>query len=264
MTRPSSDDRDAGASSGSVRVRASLPLGRERSRAAAIVSALLHVLLIALLIRLTARTVVPEAHSPIGDAFQLAAGGGGGGGGSSGAAFEHAPPPPPPEVPVVPPPPVVPPVTPEVVPPRPEPAVTAPPRDSTPSSAAPAAGTGGGGGGGTGTGTGTGSGSGVGPGSGSGTGGGSGSGGPGGSPPRNKQMIIPSLDAPKALRGRTVDVVFTVDAAGVVTDVEVKPPIPDRGYAKKFEETMRGYRFIPGRDENGKAVAGVVTITVTL
>lgn len=231
-----------------------------------IVSALLHVLLIVLLIRVTAKAVLPETHSPIGDAFQIAAGGGGGGGGNSGASFEHAPPPPPPEVPIVPPPPpVVPTITPEQIPPKTEPAVTAAPRDTTPpSNASSAGGTGGGSGGGSGTGTGTGTGSGVGPGSGGGTGGGAGGGGRGGSLPTNKQMILPPLDKPKSVRGLTVEVTFTVDAFGTVVDLDVKPSIPDRGYAKKFEEAMRGYRFVPARDENGKAVAGAVTITVTL
>lgn len=77
-------------------------------------------------------------------------------------------------------------------------------------------------------------------------------------------MIIPPLDGvPRALRGTSVEVTFYVDALGQVTDLSINPPIADRGFARKFEETMRSYRFKPARDAEGRVVAGVYPITLT-
>lgn len=239
-----------------------MPQPEARSRVAIVISAVLHLLLIYALLRVTAQ-VMPPTNSPIGEAFRLALGGGGGGG-SGGASF--AAPPPPPQATEIPPPPLV--TPPEVVPPPPTPVAETPPamafRDTTPTSGVQSApGTGGGTGGGVGTGTGPGTGSGVGPGSGSGTGGGNGN-GRGGSPPEPRQMILPALDAPKSLRGKTVEVNLTIDALGKVSDIKIEPPISDRGYAKKFEEVMRNYGFRPARDSLGRAVAASYIITITL
>ena len=251
--------RDADAPFGGVRVRASLPLPPERSRLAMAVSALLHLLLILVLIRVTAAVVQPT-HSPIGDAFQLALGGGGGGG-KGGATFAAAPPLPAVVTPVVSS--RVAPVVPQVVPP---PLAVEMPmvfRDSTPVSGTPAAaGTGGGSGGGAGTGTGPGTGSGVGPGRGGGTGGGTG-GGRGGIPPVNRTTILPPLDPPKSLRGKSFEVTFSIDAGGKVLDIQVNPPILDRGFARKFAEIMRGYDWRPARDSLGKAIAGSLVYTLS-
>ena len=263
-------DTDADAPHRGVRVHASLPGPTRRGLLATIVSFLLHALVIYLAIRLTANVVMPD-HSPIGDAIQLALGGGGGGGGQGGAAFEHPvtrPPPPPPPLPtpipptVVPPPPPVATVTPPppaLQQPVPPPTTAANPNPSK-TDAAAGSGTGSGGGGGSGTGTGTGSG--QGPGTGSGSGGGSGS-GKGGFPPQPKQMIVPGLDGPKKLHGKTVEVTFHVAADGRVTDISVVPPIEDRAYGRKFDVVMRDYRFTPARDPNGNPVPGVTTIAVT-
>ena len=49
-----------------------------------------------------------------------------------------------------------------------------------------------------------------------------------------------------------------------VADIDVVPPIPDRGYARKFDEAMRGYRFRPARDADGVAVAGILKVEVTI
>ena len=239
---------DAGAPSGGVRVRASLPLPPPDGRTPMVVSVVLHIVLILVLIRVTANLVLPT-RSPIADGLRLALGGGGGGG-KGGAAVAMVPPPKA--------------VSTEVV--RtlvtPEPAVVVPPavvesptvlRDSTSVGTPQAgAGSGGGSGGGVGTGAGRGTGSGVGPGSGGGTGGGSRT----GSPPRNRQVILPPFDgAPKSLRGKSIEVTLEVDAEGRVSGVRVEPPIEDRGFAKKFDQTMRGYRFFPARDSLGNAVA---------
>lgn len=254
---------NADAPSGSVRVRALLPVDRRRSRITPVVSLMLHVLVVALLVRVSLERA--EERGEIANALQAAGGGGGGGTGGAEYVILQAPPPPPPppeavEVPVV---------VPTVVPPvqeepelRPEFPVAVP--DSIPAAGSGAAGTGGGSGGGVGTGQGPGQGSGVGPGSGGGTGGGVGGGGARGTPPESRLLILPPLDdQPKSLRGKSVEVTFHVDARGRVTDLEVDPPIADRGYRRKFDESMRGYEFKPARDPDGRAVAGIYVATVT-
>ena len=69
---------------------------------------------------------------------------------------------------------------------------------------------------------------------------------------------------PKQLRGHTFEVTFMVDVTGHVADLVVEPDISDRKYARRFDEVMRGYRFTPARDGDGRLVAGVRTITVVL
>ncbi len=253
---------DADAPPGGVRVHASLPERERRRPWTVLLSLLVHAALIILAVRLTAAVVV-EAKSPIGDALQLALGGGGGGGGQHGVAYKVKPTPPPPPVPVKTPPPIPPPV-PRVVPPPPQkeqPPATVTPITVPPASTVAAAGSGGGTGGGKGTGAGPGSGSGQGPGSGSGRGGGNGN-GFGGSAPIAQQMIIPPLNAPKALHGDSVEVKFSITAAGEVADIAVRPPIGDRKFARAFDAAMRGYRFHPARDSLGNAVPGSVVVTV--
>ena len=152
-------------------------------------------------------------------------------------------------------------MTPPVVEPTPP---VAAPKDTNPAASTGAsAGRGTGSGGGEGTGEGPGKGSGRGPGSGAGSGGGTG-GGRGGYPAEPYQLILPALDAPKALRGKTVAIAFVISPDGKVVDFKVAPPIQDKGYAKRFDDTMRGYRFHPARDADGKAIEGTYTIEVTL
>jgi protein TonB len=155
-----------------------------------------------------------------------------------------------------------------VVPPPPEPMPAVPP-DTQPSAAPPAdsagpsgalaggagPGAGPGAGGGTGGGTGTGSGPGVGPGRG-------GAGGRG-RPPEPRQLVIPPSDFPKELRGRRIEVTFFVAADGRVEHIEVVPAIANGGFARKFDETMRNYRFRPARSAAGAPVSGSTTITVS-
>ncbi|MEZ4378826.1 MAG: hypothetical protein AB7N73_04400 [Gemmatimonadales bacterium] len=260
---------DADVPPGAVRVRASLPVAPGRSRASALLSLLIHAAIIVVLARVGLEEATTRGN-PLSALFDQQPGGGGGGG-TGGVAFVAIPPPPPP-----PPPPeeqVVPPeITPTVVPPvepepelKPVPTPPPPAPDTTP--AGPPGGTqgtGGGSGGGEGTGTGPGTGSGVGPGSGGGSGGGTGGGGQRGSPPQARQLILPPLDGvPKSLRGKSVLVTFRIDVEGRVSDIDVVPPISDRGFARKFDETMRGYRFRPARDANGVAVPGILPLTVT-
>lgn len=248
-----------------VRVRASLPEDTQRTRWSAALSVLVHVLLIAFAIRVGFEAA-DERGNPMLDFDQLPGGGGGGGTGGAGYVTVLPPPPPPPPaitetaptvVPTeIPPPEVEPEEDPEPVPPPPAP---------TPPAGNPGGtqGTGGGSGGGQGTGTGPGTGSGVGPGSGGGSGGGTGGGGQRGRPPESRAMILPPIDnVPRSLRGKSVEVTFHIDATGVVTALEVVPPIADRGYARKFDEAMRGYRFRPARDADNRAVAGLLVMTV--
>ncbi len=255
-------EHGAGTPPGGVRVRASMPTRTERTTASLLVSVLLHAGIIALVVYATAQ-VVEHRGGAITDALTRASGGGGGGGGGGGTYVAVAPPrvAHPPEaltqVPIVPPP--LPSVT-----PTPEPAVTPPARDSAPASSggtAAGAGSGGGTGGGQGTGTGTGTGSGTGPGSGGGTGGGAAA--LKGREPEPRQYMIPPVDMPKSLRGKTVTVTFIIAADGRVTQFDVAPPIADRDYSRKFNEVLRAFRFRPARDSTGATVAGKLTMDVT-
>jgi hypothetical protein len=266
---PSSGSADADVSPrGGVRVHASFafPDPPKRSVAAAIVSALLHLLVILLAIRLT-QAVVEIKNTPAGNAIMRFMGGGGGGGGAGGASFTALAKPPPPPPPTVAETPVVIPkveVVPDKIPPPETPTQAKADTNHSASTAPAAAGTGGGSGGGEGTGTGTGKGSGVGPGSGSGTGGGDG-GGNGGFPPVGKQMILPPTEGvPKELRGVELEVVFFVTATGTVSDLRVKPEIKNKDFAKKFDTVMRGYTFVPARNAAGEKVAGTSVYTVTM
>lgn len=262
MTTSSPDQPNAGASSGSVRVRASLPVTTRRSPLSALGAILFHTLVIWLLIR--AGTTIIEPRGELGRMLEQAGGGGGGGGQGGDVAFVMTTPPPPAPAPVV----ETPVPTPTFVPPPPAPTQTPTPEPVTPApaTAAPAggavsAGTGGGSGGGQGTGQGPGTGSGVGPGSGGGTGGGVAGGGREGTPPQWNFMPPPLEGIPKSLRGKSVEVTFRLDATGKVLDFDVVPPITDRGYARKFAEAMRDIRFRPARDGDGRPVPGTITLS---
>ena len=253
-------EHGAGVPTGGVRVRASMPMQQPRSAGSLLLSVLLHAGIIALVVMATARVVEPRGGA-IADAILRATGGGGGGGQGGNTFIAVAPPrtaPPPPvltEQPVLPPPP------PTVTPPTEQ--VPSPAPDSAPAAASAAgAGSGGGTGGGQGTGAGPGSGSGTGPGSGGGSGGGA-SAGSKGRPPEPRQYMIPPVDIPKSLRGKTVTVSFTIASDGRVTDFDVNPPIADRDYSKKFNEVLRAFRFRPARDSTGEAVASKLNMDVT-
>lgn len=117
-------------------------------------------------------------------------------------------------------------------------------------------------GGGLGSGTGPGKGSGIGPGTGSGTGGGPG-GGSGARPPEPRQLILPPLDYPEGLRGRSIAVTFWVNTDGRVERVALEPEIEDRGFQRRFVSVMRSYRFRPARSTEGSPIPGTTTITIT-
>lgn len=242
-----------------------------RSAWGGVVSVLLHLSLVFLILFFRWRDIMGwDEVSQSGDPSKRRGGGGGGGSiqavalpaysrpARAAVELKVVPPPPPPVVPVpeaqvvVPPPP---PPTPEAV------AISAPP-DSIPAS--PSAGEGGTGtGGGKGTGTGPGTGSGTGPGSGSGSGPGSGGDGGRAFPPEPRQVILPPMDYPKSLRGKTVAVTFWVGTDGRVQAVSTAPEISDGGFAKKFEDVMKNYRFRPARSPEGTVIAGTTTVTIT-
>ncbi|HRP08712.1 MAG TPA: hypothetical protein PLL69_09510 [Gemmatimonadales bacterium] len=246
---------------GDVRVHAFLPTEHSRGRWAGALSVLFHVLIIGLLIGVGLHGAA-ELGNPLLDLPQLPGGGGGGGKGGEFVLVTIPPPPPPPpppaaaEVPLV--------VPTEIPEPVEEPAQEVPPPPPQPVVNPGDGGSGGGSGGGQGTGTRPGQGSGIGPGSGGGSGGGTGGGGRRGRPPEPRTLIIPPIDnIPRALRGRSVEVTFYIDVTGVVTDIRVSPPISDRGFARKFDEAMRSYRFRPARDSEDRIVAGVFPVTLT-
>ena len=74
---------------------------------------------------------------------------------------------------------------------------------------------------------------------------------------------MPPPDVPKNVRGMTIAVTFLVAVDGRVDGVRFEPILPDRGFAKKLEEVMRGYRFRPARGPDGLPVAGTTTVSVS-
>jgi TonB family protein len=58
-------------------------------------------------------------------------------------------------------------------------------------------------------------------------------------------------------------VTFWVAVTGRVERVEIAPEIEDRGFARRFLEVMRNYRFHPARSPDGAPVAGTTTVLVT-
>jgi hypothetical protein len=54
-----------------------------------------------------------------------------------------------------------------------------------------------------------------------------------------------------------------VDPQGRVDAVRFAPEPDHRGFAKKLDEVMRGYRFRPARGPDGSPVAGTVVVQLT-
>lgn len=281
MTRSSSTDPIRHAERPPYRVPLGLPRGRENRRLGAIVSLLLHLLLIYLI-------VTPFTHHhPIHEIAQGAggagpAGGGGGGhggtGGQSRRETEHADfvalaPPPPKRAAVVPPPPkpvVQKPVT------VPKPQVTAVAMAPTATLSAPALtpvdvsvvpGVGGGSGhdgsGGNGPGRGGGVGSGVGTGRGSGAGPGTGGGTQANYPPQPIEMFLPPYPIPDDVKGFHLVAEFDVDTTGRVLSMDFTPT-PNRGYNRRLNEVLHAFKFRPGTTPEGTPVHMKAQIVVDL
>lgn len=107
-------------------------------------------------------------------------------------------------------------------------------------------------------------GAGVGSRAGSGLGGQEGGGNGGLSSPRPSYTVLPPLDRPASVRGKSFQVRFWVDQEGRVTRVEVSPQIPDAEYRRKFLASMYEYRFEPARRPDGTPVAAQAVVTITL
>lgn len=268
MNQPSRPERNPEQPHRPLRVQGFPNQGGGGGLLSALVSAVVHILVIWLLIGITAHVVDPKIAQQVASFLMPATSkhGGGGGGGAGGAvalAERPAPVEPQPEPVVVkPPPPVeVPPVPPEVIP--------DPIRVETPPSTTTGAGTGnassgsgGGSGGGAGTGTGTGTGSGIGPGSGGGTGGGK---AVLARDPEPQHMILPlGLKIPKQYRKHRLTLVYMVDATGKPVSLVTEPEIEDKNFRKVFIEEMMGFLFYPGKDSLGTRVPMQYSTTITL
>jgi protein TonB len=245
-----------------------MPLRDDGRRAGAVVSLVVHALIIFLLI-------VPffMPHSVI-ERMQQGAGGagpaGGGGGGTRGTGGEMrervqfvrvAPTPVPTPTSI---PPVVPPLpkpTPKVEPPKPAPVQTPPvPRPQSVAPAAPvtvaSADTGNGGGSGadgsagTGPGSGGGVGSGVGTGKGSSTGAGTGGGNQANYPPTPIEFFLPPMPPPSSVRGQHFTAEFDVDSTGRVLDFKFTQT-RDGDYNKRIAQVLRAMKFKPGVRPDG-------------
>jgi periplasmic protein TonB len=267
------DDRndiiqDAGHGRPRYRQPIGMPMRDEGRRAGAIVSVVLHALVIFLLIVpfFMPRSVIQRMQQGAGGAGPA----GGGGGGTRGTGSETRekiqfvrvipnPVPTPTSIP-----PVVPPVpkpTPKVEPPKPAPEPTppvpkpqsaAPAAPATVASAAPGAGGGSGTDGSTGAGPGSGGGvgAGVGTGRGSGTGAGSGGGTQANYPPMPIEVFLPPMPPPSSVRGQRVTAEFDVDSTGRVITFDFTPT-RDGDYNKRIAQVLRSMKFRPGTRPDG-------------
>lgn len=247
-----------------------LPERRERRRGWGLLSALLHVLVIALLISPAALHTGDVVERPQGAGGPGPAGGGGGGRrGTGGVEQVHyirvepvrvavQPVTPPPVIPKPQPkpvvqPPVVKPPEPQLIEQKPEIKVEAP-KQVAAIDAAPVAGTGGGtgrdGSAGSGPGSGGGVGSGIGPGRGSGVGPGTGGGTQANYPPTPTELFIPPLPMPDKVRGFHLIAEYDVDSTGKVLDFKFTPT-RDGSYNRRLEEVLKSFKFRPGTTPAG-------------
>ncbi len=233
-----------------------MPKARETWRGGAMVSFLLHALVILLIVApfaaLKEITLIEQGAGGDGPA-------GGGGGGTRGTgAVEHeslrydtiAPAPAPAPTPA----PVVPPPQPKLELPKPELPAIEPPKvpQLTPLTGV-GGGTGSDGTAGSGPGTGGGIGTGVGTGTGSGTGPGTGGGRQENYPPTPTEMFIPPMPVPRSAKGMHLVAQFDVDETGRVRGIEFTQT-PDRGYNRRLREVFEGYRFRAGTKPDGTPV----------
>lgn len=281
LSLPVSPDPMPCASRPAYRPPLGIPKGRENRRFGAIVSVLVHVLVVLLLI-------APfVAHHPIDEILQGAggkgpAGGGGGGRGGTGGQTrretEHlefvtvtpAPKPKPPTVQPpkptpVPPPPVVkkPPPTPEVITAVPATAAPAAKPLEVASTIGPGGGSGRDGSAGHGPGRGGGVGSGVGAGRGSGNGPGTGGGPQSHYPPQPIEVFLPPYPIPGDVKGFHLVAEFDVDSTGRVLSMDFTPT-PDRGYNRRLGDVFRSFKFRPGTMPDGTPLRMKAQIVVDL
>jgi periplasmic protein TonB len=259
-----------------------VPKGRENRRVGAVVSLLLHLLLLYLI-------VTPfVVHHPIFEIAQGAggpgpAGGGGGGRGGSGgqtrreterlefisvkpaakpqAATVRPPTPKPRPVP----PPVMPKleITPTAVSVLPTVAAPAPIALDVASTVGVGGGSGHDGSAGNGPGRGGGVGSGVGSGRGSGTGPGTGGGTQANYPPQPTEVFLPPYPIPGDVKGFHLVAEFDVDSTGRVLSMDFTPT-RDRGYNRRLADVFRSFRFRPGTTPDGTPIRMKAQIVVDL
>lgn len=249
------------------RVPLGMPLRDDGRRAGALVSLLVHAIVIGLLVIpfLLPSAVLARIQQGAGGAGP--AGGGGGGRGGTGGTIETlrfvriapAPAPAPPtKATVTPPvPTIAPPKPPVVTPPAPKPeqqsVVPAP--STTVAAAIP--GTNGGSGrdgtSGAGPGSGGGVGSGVGTGRGSANGPGTGGGNQTNFPPTPTEFFLPPLPQPDNVRGIRFIAEFDVDSTGRVLDIKFTET-PNGDYNRKLYAVLRSMRFRPGTRPDGTPI----------
>jgi periplasmic protein TonB len=254
-----------------------LPRDRERRRGGAVVSILIHALIIFLLIgplALTERDELIKIEQGAGGPGPT--GGGGGGHRGTGGVQEHVafiqPVTPKPQVvpQLVPPKPVVPPPVPVVKPPDPVPVTPLPPVEEQKTEikveTAPAVvaqisslvnGTGGGSGNdgsrGAGPGSGGGVGSGIGTGRGSSVGPGTGGGTQKEYPPQPISLFIPPMPFPKNVHGATVTATFDIDSTGHVLHVDATTT-HNKDYDKLVLSVLQSFEFRPGTMADGTPI----------
>ena len=251
----------------SYRVPIGLPVRDEGRKQGAVVSLLVHVVIIALLLMpiVLARTVITQIQQGAGGAGPAGGGGGGRGGLTEPREtlrFVRVSPvavPTPAKLP-----PVTPPVIPKLQPPVPQlmPPVQ-PPVKPVEQAAVPAPqvivasgagpGTGHDGTAGNGPGTGGGVGSGIGPGRGSGVGPGTGGGTQANYPPQPIEFFLPPIPAPSSVRGTHFIAEFDVDSTGRVLDFKFSET-RDGDYNRRIVSILRSMRFRPGTRPDGTPI----------
>jgi protein TonB len=249
------------------RVPLGMPLRDEGRRAGAVVSVLVHAIVIGLLVIpfLLPTAVIARMQQGAGGAGP--AGGGGGGRRGTGGTIETlrfvriAPNPAPAATNK---PAVAAPLIPKIAPPPPKPVPVVPPAEAKPATPAPsttvAAATPGANGGsgrdgtsGAGPGSGGGVGSGVGPGRGSANGPGTGGGNQTNYPPTPTEFFLPPLPQPDNVRGIKFIAEFDVDSTGRVLDIKFTET-PNGDYNRKLYAVLRSMHFRPGTRPDGTPI----------
>ncbi len=251
----------------SYRVTVNMPLRDDGRRAGAVVSFIVHVLIVALLGLpfVFSRTIIARIEQGAGG--KGPAGGGGGGRGADEGYHETLrfvrvmpgavrTPTTLPSIPTLVTPKVQPP-TPPVVAPQPEPQAKPPEPVATPAPAQTLASIAGAGSGsghdgttGNGAGTGGGAGAGIGPGRGSGNGPGTGGGTQANYPPFPIEFFLPPLPPPASVRGFHFIAEFDVDSTGRVLDFKFSET-RDGDYNRRIAAILRSMRFRPGSRPDG-------------
>ena len=248
------------------RVPVGMPMRSEGRRAGAVVSFLVHLLIIALLGLpfVFSRAIIARIEQGAGGPGPAGGGGGGSGGGAQTyhetlrfVRIVQEPVPTPNALPPVPAAvvPKVQPPTPQVAPPvqpqvKPEEAATPAPTQSVASTTGAGAGSGHDGTAGNGPGTGGGVGAGNGAGRGSGNGPGTGGGMQANYPPLPIEFFLPPLPPPSSVRGFHFIAEFDVDSTGRVLDFKFSET-RDGDYNRRIASILRSMRFRPGTRPDG-------------